>query len=56
MGPDWLPGLFLAVLAIIGTLARRTEDRRETSCRQCGYDSGLPRSSNPRCQSCGKRG
>jgi integrase len=53
--PDWLPGLVLVALAVSGRMLRRAEDRLATWCRQCGYDSGLPRSLYRHCPACGRK-
>jgi hypothetical protein len=53
--PDWLPGLVLVALAVLGTMLRRAESRSATWCRECGFDSGLPRSAYPRCSACGRK-
>jgi integrase len=53
--PDWLPGLVLVALAVLGRMLRRGEDRSATWCRQCGYDSGFARSAYPRCPACGRK-
>jgi hypothetical protein len=52
--PETFSALALVGLLVVGWIARRVVDARETHCRQCGFDSGVSRRSFPRCSACGR--
>jgi hypothetical protein len=52
--PETFSGLTLVGLLVVGWVARRVVDARETHCRECGFDSSLPRRTFRRCRACGR--